>query len=214
MAAAADERGYEYLAVTDHATGPGMVGGVGLDDDDLREQATAVADAAAAADCDVLHGVEANVDADGGLSVGDDVLSELDIVVAAPHSDLSQDSEAATDRLVRAVEHPATDVLGHPTGRRINHRAGLDPDTERLAAAAAAADTALEINASPYRLDLGDGAVRTAVEAGATLAVDTDAHRPGELDLRRYGTHTARRGWAEAADVLNARSTAGLYAFL
>ncbi|MFB6156866.1 MAG: DNA polymerase/3'-5' exonuclease PolX, partial [Haloferacaceae archaeon] len=116
--------------------------------------------------------------------------------------------------LVAAVEHPETDVLGHPTGRIINRRAGLNPDLDRLAGAAAANDVALEVNANPHRLDLRDEAVRAAVEAGATIAVNTDAHRPAELDNVRYGVHTARRGWAEAADVLNARDVDGLRAFL
>ncbi|QGX94728.1 DNA polymerase/3'-5' exonuclease PolX [Haloplanus rallus] len=214
MIAAAAERGDDYVAITDHATGPGMVGGVGLDDDDLREQTAAVADAAADADVEVFHGVEANVDADGDLSVGDDVLAELDLVIASPHSGLGQDRETATDRLVAAVEHPETDVLGHPTGRLINDRPGLDPDLDRLAAAAADADTALEVNANPHRLDLNDAAVRTAVEAGAPIVVDTDAHGVGELDYRRYGVHTVRRGWAEADDVVNAAPVGTLSAFL
>ena len=216
MIAAAAERGDDYVAITDHATGPGMVGGVGLDDDDLREQMAVVADAAsdATADIEVFHGVEANVDADGDLSVGDDVLADLDLVIASPHSALGQDRETATDRLVAAVEHPETDILGHPTGRRINDRPGLDPDLDRLVTAAADADTALEVNANPHRLDLNDAAVRTAVEAGAPIVVDTDAHGVNELALRRYGVHTARRGWAEADDVVNSRPVAALSAFL
>jgi DNA polymerase (family 10) len=216
MIAAAAEHDDDYIAITDHATGPGMVGGVGLDDDDLREQMAAVADAVAAADAEVevIHGVEANVDADGGLSVGEDVLAELDLVVASPHSALGQDRAAATDRLVEAVEHPETDILGHPTGRLINGRAGLDPEFDRVAAAAATADTALEVNANPHRLDLNGAAVRSAVEAGTPVVIDTDAHASGELDNRRYGVHTARRGWAEAEDVLNARPVAALSAFL
>ena len=214
MVAAAAERGDDYLAITDHATGPGMVGGVGLDDETLRERIAAVEAAAADADITVFHGVEANIDAAGDLSVDDDLLATLDIVIASPHSGLGADREAATDRLVRAVEHPETDVLGHPTGRLINDRPGLDPDLDRLAAAAAEAGTALEINTNPHRLDLNDEAVRVAIEAGAPIAVDTDAHGVGELDFRRYGVHTARRGWAEAADVINARSAAALASFL
>ena len=214
MIAAAAERGDDYLAITDHATGPGMVGGVGLDDDELREQRETVAAAAADAEVEVLHGVEANVDADGGLSVGEDVLADLDVVIASPHSDLGMDRAAATERLVRAVEHPETDVLGHPTGRLINDRSGLTLDVERLATVAAGAGTALEVNANPHRLDLNDAAIRTAVETGATVVVDTDAHGTGELDFRRYGVHTARRGWAETADVLNTRSVADLRSWL
>ena len=214
MVAAAEDRGDDYLCISDHATGPGMVGGVGLDDDELREQMDAVVAAAEDADIEVFHGVEANIDADGGLSVGDDVLADLDVVIASPHSDLGMDREAATERLVTAVEHPETDVLGHPTGRLINDRPGLSPDVERLASAAADAETALEINANPHRLDLNDEAVRTAVEAGATVVINTDAHGVGELDFRRYGVHTARRGWAETDDVLNTLSVADLRSWL
>ena len=214
MVAGAAERGYDYHVVTDHATGPGMVGGVGLDDERLREQMDAVAEVAADADIAVLHGVEANIDTEGGISVADDLLAELDLVVASPHSSLGQDRETATERIVRAIEHPSVDVIGHPTGRLINSRPGLELDYERIAEAAVEHGTALEVNANPHRLDLNDAGVRAAVEAGATIAVDTDAHRPETLDFMRYGVHTARRGWAEAADVLNTRDVDGLREFL
>ncbi|MGQ4555740.1 DNA polymerase/3'-5' exonuclease PolX [Halobellus sp. GM3] len=216
MVAAAEARGYDYYAVTDHATGPGMVGGVGLSEDDLREQMGAVEDARSEIESELtlLHGVEANIDADGDLSTGDDVLGELDVVIASPHAALGQDRETATDRLVRAVEHPSVDVLGHPTGRKINEREGLDLDVTRLAAAAADAGTALEINADPVRLDLRGELARVAVDAGATVAIDTDAHGPNALDYSRYGVHTARRGWCEAADVVNALAVDDLLAFL
>ena len=216
MVAAAAERGYDYYAVTDHATGPGMVGGVGLSAAELREQAEAVDEAREefGDDLTLLHGVETNVDADGGLSTDDGLLADLDLVVASPHAALGQDRETATDRLVRAVEHPSVDILGHPTGRLINEREGLDLDVGRIAEAAAAAGTALEINADPARLDLRGELARVAVDAGATIAVGTDAHAPGALDAIRYGVHTARRGWCERADVLNARDVDELRAFL
>ncbi|TKX44161.1 MULTISPECIES: helix-hairpin-helix domain-containing protein [unclassified Halorubrum] len=214
MARAADERGYDYHVVTDHATGPGMVGGVGLDESDIEEQAAAVAEAADEVGIPIFHGIEANIDADGGLSTDDETLAALDLVVASPHAALGQDREAATERLVRAVEHPHVDVLGHPTGRLINERPGLDPDVEAIAAAASAAGTAIEVNANPARLDADGEFVRAAIEAGATIAVNTDAHAPRELDNARYGVHTARRGWARAADVLNARSLNGVRSFL
>jgi DNA polymerase (family 10) len=191
-----------------------MVGGVGLTDDELREQASVVAEAAAAVGIEVFHGVEANVDADGGLSVADDLLDELDVVVASPHAALDQGREEATERLVRAVEHPAVDVLGHPTGRLLNRRRGLELDHERVATAAADAGTALEVNANPHRLDLSGAGVRAAVEAGAPVVVNTDAHSVGEFDYVRYGVHTARRGWAEAADVVNTWSVDDVRAFL
>ena len=214
MAAAAAERGYEYHVVSDHATGPGMVGGVGLDDDRLREQIDAVAEAAADAEIPILHGVETNIDKAGGLSTDDDLLAELDVVVASPHAALDQDRETATDRIVAAIEHPSVDVVGHPTGRILNRRPGLPLDYERVAAAAADHDTALEINASPYRLDLSGEAIKFAVQAGAQVAINTDAHSPGELDHARYGIHTARRGWATEADVVNTRDLDGLRDFL
>ena len=214
MARAAAERGYDYHVVSDHATGPGMVGGVGLDESAIEEQAAAVAEAADEVEIPILHGIEANIDADGGLATDDETLAALDLVVASPHAALGQDREAATERLVRAVGHPHVDVLGHPTGRLINERPGLDPDAEAIAEAAAANGTAIEVNANPARLDADGEFVRAAVEAGATIAVNTDAHSPRELDNARYGVHTARRGWARAADVLNARSLDGLRSFL
>jgi DNA polymerase (family 10) len=214
MVEGAAARGYDYHAVTDHATGPGMVGGVGLDDAELEEQAAAVAEVAADAEIELFHGVETNIDAEGGLSTGDDVLADLDIVVASPHAALDQDREAATERLVRAVSHPAVDVLGHPTGRMINSRPGLDPEFERVVEAAVEHDTAIELNANPSRLDARDEFVRLAVEAGATVVIDTDAHSPGEFEHVRYGVHTARRGWAGPGDVLNCRDADGLREFL
>ena len=171
MVAAAAEFGHDYHVVTDHGAGPGVLPDAGLDAEDLREQAATVEAVRADADVPVLHGVEANVDADGGVHPDPDALAalELDVVIASPHSALDQDATTATERLVRAVEHPVVDVLGHPSGRLINQRAGLAFDVERVAAAAADHGTALEVNANPARLDLHGDAVRTAVEAGATV---------------------------------------------
>ena len=209
MAEGADAFGHDYLAVTDHATGPGMVGGVGVPDEDLLEQAAEIRDGSFPVE--VFTGVEANVDADGGLSVGDDVLEELDCVVASPHSALDGDG---TDRLVAAIEHPATDIVGHPTGRQLNQRTGMDLDFETVGKAAAEHGVALEINANPRRLDLRGGAVQVVLEQGATIVVNTDAHRPESYAYVRYGVHTARRGWAEAGDVLNTQPAAGVRSFL
>jgi DNA polymerase (family 10) len=211
MVAGAAEFGHDYLAVTDHATGPGMVGGVGVPDDRLREQIQTVRDVAADADVRVFTGVEANIGTDGSVSVADDLLADLDCVVASPHAGLDGDG---TERLVAAADHPHVNVIGHPTGRLLNQRAGLDVDVERLAEVAAATDTALEINADPHRLDLAGGFVKAAVEAGATIAVNTDAHAPGGYAHARFGVHTARRGWRESDDVLNTWSPEEVADFL
>ena len=211
MIEGAARRDHDYLAITDHATGPGMVGGVGVDDDALLELAERVRTAAADTDLTVFTGVEANIGAGGEVSVADDVLAELDCVVASPHVSLDGDG---TDRLLAAVEHPEVNVLGHPTGRLLNRREGLDVDMEAVAAAAAANDTALEINANPHRLDLRGGYVKQAIEAGATVVIDTDAHAASNLSFARFGVHTARRGWAEADDVLNTRDADAVADFL
>ncbi|SEW05812.1 DNA polymerase/3'-5' exonuclease PolX [Halobacterium jilantaiense] len=215
LAAGAAEFGHDYLCVSDHATGPGIVSETGLSDADLREQAETIERVREDTDLTVFHGVEANVDADGNVgAVSDDVLADLDLVVASPHSGLGDDGGDQTERLIRAVEHPHVDVLGHPSGRLINQRPAMEFDPRELAEAAAAAGTALEVNSNPHRLDLWGSAVQAAVEAGATIAVNTDAHAATEFENVEYGVHTARRGWAEAGDVLNARDAAGVREFL
>jgi DNA polymerase (family 10) len=210
MAEAAAEFGHDYIAIADHATGPGMVGGIGLDDAELSAHAEAIRAANEDAPVELFASVEANIDSEGGLSVGEDVLAELDCVVASPHSGLDGDG---TDRLVAAIERPETDVLGHPTGRVLNQRPGHDIDIERVAKAAAKHGTALEINADPRRLDLRSSYAKVAVEAGATIAIDTDAHGIDAYEHVRFGVHTARRGWVESADVLNTRNVAGVREF-
>ncbi|MDZ5812358.1 helix-hairpin-helix domain-containing protein, partial [Halorubrum sp. AD140] len=156
MIEAAAARGYDYHVVTDHAAGPGVFGNTGLDEAAIAEQAEAVAEAVNGidgaamageggdpdADVEVFHGIEANIDAEGAITTADDTLADLDLVVASPHSALGQDAEAATERLIRAVEHPHVDVLGHPTGRIINSRPGLSIAVEAVVAAAADAGTA------------------------------------------------------------------------
>jgi len=210
----AAEFGHDYVCVSDHAEGPGVVGDSGLSGEELREQAEEVARVRGAVDAEVFHGTEANIDTDGNVgAVGDDVLADLDLVVASPHSGLGGD-EDQTERLIRAVEHPEVDVLGHPSGRLINDRQAMEFDPAALGEAAADAGTALEVNSNPYRLDLWGSAVKAAIEAGATIAINTDAHSVPEFEYVEYGIHTARRGWAEAGDVLNARDADGVREFL
>jgi len=211
MAEAAAEFGHDYICLADHATGPGMVGGVGLDDEQLREQLTEIRTLEGDLPVTVFAGVEANIHETGAVSVGDDLLADLDCVVASPHSALEGD---ATDRIVTAIEHPSVDIIGHPSGRMLHRRPGVELDIDVVARAAAEHDTALEINSSPYRLDLWGSAVKQAVEEGATVAIDTDAHSPPEYEYVRYGVHTARRGWAQADDVLNTRDAEDVREFL
>ncbi|WP_394739744.1 DNA polymerase/3'-5' exonuclease PolX [Natronococcus roseus] len=214
MVEAAEDRGYDFLGIADHAEGPGVVADMGLTDTEIVEQVEAIREVAAAADIEVLAGIEANVDADGGIGLGEEVVEALDVIVASPHSGLGQDAETATSRLVTAVENPAVDVLGHPSGRLLNERSGLEFDATALGEAAAEHGTALEVNSNPRRLDLWGSAVQAAVEAGAPISVNTDAHQPATLEYMRWGVHTARRGWAEPGDVINSWELEALREFL
>lgn len=214
MAEGAARVGHEYIVISDHATGPGIFGSTGLDDDEIEAQLEEVAAVDDSTSLDVLTGIEVNIDTDGNLVETDDaLLDRLDCVVASPHSSLNAETDS-TERLITAVKHPSVDILGHPSGRQLNQREGLTFDIEALATAAADAGTALEVNANPIRLDLWGSAIRTAVEAGATIAINTDAHSPAEFSNLTFGVHTARRGWAEAGDVLNTFSLSDLREFL
>lgn len=214
MVEGAVEYGHEYLVISDHAEGPGVFGDSGLSDADIREQIEAVQDVGADASIAVLTGIEANITPDGGVADTDpDLLADLDVVIASPHADIG-DGEDRTERLVRAIEHPEVDVLGHPSGRLLNQRPAMEFDPSVIGQAAAENGVALEINANPHRLDLWGSAVAAALEAGATVAINTDAHDPREFTYQRFGVHTARRGWATAADILNTRDLEGLREFL
>ncbi|MFW6385179.1 MAG: DNA polymerase/3'-5' exonuclease PolX [Halodesulfurarchaeum sp.] len=214
MIRAAEAFGHEYLCISDHAEGPGVFGDNGLDDDAIREQLEVIHTTSDRADIDVFAGIEANIDKAGEVgSVSDDVLLDLDLVVASPHSGLG-DGEDQTERLTRAMDHPAVDVLGHPSGRLINQRPAMEIDPDTLGNAAAANGVALEVNANPQRLDLWGSAVKAAIEADATIVINTDAHSPAEYDYMRYGVHTARRGWAEPDVVLNTWDVDDVRSFL
>ena len=208
--------GYQYMAITDHSKS--QIQANGLDEDRLAEHVAAIRAAARKhKDILVLAGIEVDVLKDGSLDFPDGVLAELDFVTASPHSALSQKSEGATARLIRAIENPHVHVLGHPSGRLINQRAGMEIDIAKIAQAAAANNTALEINAHPWRLDLRDVHVQAAVAAGAKLIICTDAHNAregGDLSLMRFGLATARRGWATPADVINTYTPSALKRWL
>ncbi len=213
MIRACRDRGHKYLAITDHSKS--QVQAHGLDEKRLAAHVAAIRKAAATfPDMLVLTGIEVDVFKDGRLDFEADVLAELDFVTASPHSALAQDRAGATKRLIRAIEHPHVRCIGHASGRLINARPGMEIDIEAIAAAAAANDVALEINAHPMRLDLRDTHVRAAVEAGAKLVINTDAHSVEQLGMMHYGVSTARRGWATAADVINTYTPARLTRWL
>jgi len=213
MITAAEDRGYAYVAITDHSGGIGVANG--LSPDRLIEQMGLVRQLAERHPrIRVLCGSEVDIRRDGTLDFPDEILAQLDWVVASVHSGFNQTEEQMTARIIRAMENPHVDALGHPTGRLIGKREPYAVDLEQVFRAAARTHTALEINSFPERLDLSDRHARRAIELGATLVVDTDAHAPAHLDNIRYGIAMARRAWATADDVLNAYSFDALQAWL
>ena len=193
-AAIAKERGFHTLAITDHSKSSAVANG--LSPDRLREHIKAVRAADRSIDgITLLAGSEVDILVDGTLDYDDDLLAELDVVVASPHAGLKAKPAQATKRLLRAIAHPMVHIIGHPTGRLIERRPGLEPAMDELIAAAIEHDVALEINAHWMRLDLRDTHVRAAVEAGCKIAIDCDVHQSGDYDNLRYGIMTAQRGW-------------------
>ena len=213
MAQAARARGLEYALVTDHSHGLGVTGGLNVEE--LREQRAEIEEVnrRLGGEFRVLAGVEVEVLADGSLDLPDAVLAELDLVVAAVHTGLQQSREQVTERMLAAIRNPRVDVIAHPTGRLIEEREGADLDMEAIFQAAAEMGTALEVNAHPSRLDLRDGHVRRALELGVKLAISSDAHEVNGFDVLPFGVATARRGWARAADVINAWDVGRLLAW-
>jgi DNA polymerase (family 10) len=205
MARAAKKIGYQYLAITDH-TGQLKIAG-GLDERRLLAQMAEIDRINKKfKDFKILKGCEVNIKNDGSLDIKDEVLAKLDIVVASIHSSFKMDKATMTKRLVRAIENPHVDIIGHPTGRVIFQREGYQFDFDKVLQAAKKTKTALEINAYPDRLDLRDMDVRKAVETGVKLVISTDAHNISQFHFIELGIAQARRGWAEKKDIWNTRS--------
>ena len=209
MVGAARSRGLSYVAITDHRKFAEVIGGMTLDE--LRGQLDEIAALnEKLKSFRILSGIEVNVQEDGTLDVPDQLLARLDVVIGAIHSRFRLSKDAMTERLIRAVEHEHVDILAHPTGRKIGERPGYEADWDAVFQRAAAANTALEINANPIRLDLNAQLVRRAIDAGCKLSIGTDAHRPAHFDFMRFGLMTARRGWATAERTLNCSAAEAL----
>jgi DNA polymerase (family 10) len=203
MALAARERGYQYLAITDHSASFGF--GNHVSPDGLREHIERIRNVHVDG-IELLAGSEVNILPDGSLDYDDELLAELDWVVASVHSSFQMEAAAMTERLVHAIEHPLLDVIGHLTGRKIERRPPYALDIERVLEAAARTGTMLEINSAPDRRDVNDVNARAAAEAGIPIVINTDSHRTGGFEVLRFGVATARRAWLTAADVANTRS--------
>jgi len=205
MAHAADRAGLEYLAVTDHSQRLAMVNG--LTPERLREQWREIEDVQSRVKVKLLRGIEVDIMEDGSLDLPDEILAELDWVVASVHYKLSQPHDELTRRLVRAIQNPNVDVIGHPTGRiLIDKREPSRFDFEEVARAAAGEGCALEVNSQASRLDLIDTNCMTAKQAGVKLVISSDSHSPKGFGLLQLGINQARRGWIEPGDVLNTRA--------
>lgn len=199
---AARQRGLSYIAVTDHSQGLGVARGLtverlleqGAEIRELNRQLTGFR---------VLHGTEMDILGDGRLDFPDDVLKELDVVVASIHSGFNNTKEVMTARIVAAMRNPYVSIIGHPTGRILGEREGYQLDMEEVLQVAKETGTALEINAYPMRLDLEDKHVRRAKELGVMIAINTDTHAQMQFDFLSYGISVAQRGWLERGDVLN-----------
>ncbi len=213
MIAAARARGYEYLCITDHSKSSVIANG--LTPERLRQHIRDVRSAAAgAAGITVWVGAEVDILADGALDYDDELLAELDWVVASIHAGQGTDVEKNTRRTLAAIRNPFVNVVAHPTGRLINKRDAMPLDIETIAAAAAETGTALEINASTYRLDLKDQHARLARDRGVKICINTDAHAAEQLDQMPFGVLTARRAWLRRGDVLNTLPAAEVRAFV
>ena len=212
IVARARDRGFHTIAITDHSKTQFQANG--LDEARLRAHIAAIHAARARfPGMQIWAGSEVDILSDGTLDYADEILAELDWVVASPHAALKQEPRVATDRLLRAIAHPLVHVIGHPTGRIVNGRPGLEPAMNELYAAAKEHGTALEINSHHMRLDLRDTHIRAAAEAGCMLAIDCDVHGPDDFDEIRYGVLTAQRGWLPRAQCLNCMDAAALDAW-
>ena len=213
IVSSARKLGYSYIAITDHSAGLGIEHG--LDEGRIKKQMQEIRKLnEQSADMHIFSGIEVNIKADGSLDLPDKMLAQLDIVIAAIHSAMHQDTDTITGRMIKAIENPHVDIIAHPTCRLIGEREPVAIDMETLFQAAARHRKILEINCTPSRLDLKDSHVYRAREIGVMIALGTDSHRSEQLNYMRFGVAVARRGWCQAKDVLNTRSLNDIFAYL
>jgi DNA polymerase (family 10) len=204
MAEAAEELGYEYIAITDHSAYIGVTKGLKADEiEEYIENIDAFNNSHEGVK--VLKGIEVDIHEDGSLDLPDGILKKLDIVLGSIHSHFNLSETKQTKRILRAIENPYFNILAHPTTRRIGSRDPISLDMERVMKAALENGCFLEINASPERLDLWDQYIRLAGEMGLKLSISTDSHRTSGLSTMKYGVYQARRGWAEKSQIINTR---------
>lgn len=214
MVRAAHGLGYEYVAITDHSERSAAQRTL-APEDIARQRAEIDAARRHAPGLDILHGVEVDIMPDGRLDFGDDLLGRFDIVLASLHDGAGHDAGRLLDRYLRAIDHPLVNVITHPANRTPGGHAGYDLDFDRLFEAAARSGTALEVDGSPNHLDLDGTLARRAVARGATLTIDSDAHRYDALGRQlQFGVGTARRGWVQPEQVLNTRGASAVRAFV
>ncbi|MFW5975635.1 MAG: DNA polymerase/3'-5' exonuclease PolX [Desulfosalsimonas sp.] len=213
MAEAAKALGYEYLAVTEHSQKVAMAGG--LNEKELRvhmENIDRVNEGLKG--IRLLKGIEVDILPDGRLDLPDSVLKDLDLAVCSVHYQQQMDRKKQTERVIRAMDNPNMDILGHPTARLINTRDPMDIDLERIIEEAKQRNVVIELNAQPDRLDLPHNYCKTAAELGVKIALSTDAHSTDNLELMENGIIAARRGWLTRADIINTRPLSGMLGML
>ena len=203
MAEACIQRGHQYIVITDHSRSLGIANGLSIERLLAQAEEARRINAETGDTIQVLAGTEMDIKADGSLDYPDEVLAQLDFVIASLHSGLSQKREQVTERLLNAIRNPFVRMIGHPSARQFPNREEVDADWDAVLEAAKQHDTILEINANPLRLDLKPELARMAKDMGVPLAINTDAHRVAQLDLTHYGVTIARRGWVEARHVVN-----------
>jgi len=194
--------GHKFIAITDHVGSLKIAGG--MDEESVKEQAKEIEKMREKYDdIYIFHGVEANIMKDGSLDVSNDLLKEVDIVLASVHSAFRMDEKEMTARVIKAIEHPYVDIIAHPTCRIIQKREPIKMDMEKVLDAAKDNNVIMEINAYPDRLDLNDIHTKMAVERGVKVSIGTDAHNKSHLKFYELGIAVARRGWARKEDVIN-----------